>query len=70
MESKNSMRLLLFGVSVILGVAIFKQIDFEQLTFKKPALVIVYIMTFVYSGFFIVKRTKKTSNKANGYDEL
>jgi len=56
MESKKSTFSLPFAIiAFILGVAVYKEIDFEQLSFKKPALGILYLLTFLFSVFVIVR---------------
>lgn len=48
----------LWILAVILGVAVFKQINFENLNFKHTGLGILYLLTFLALIFFIVKRKK------------
>jgi hypothetical protein len=53
--------LFFFGViAIILGWALYKQFDFQNLKFEKPALAVVYISTFIVSVFMLVRnlRTK------------
>ena len=45
-------------IAVVLGWTIFKQFDFENLKFEKPALAIVYGLTFIMSVYFLVKNMK------------
>jgi hypothetical protein len=45
-------------IAVVLGWTIFKQFDFENLKFEKPALAIVYVLTFIMSVYFLVKNMK------------
>lgn len=45
-------------IAAILGIAAFKQIDFENLNFKNPGMGILYLMTFILSVFLIVKGKK------------
>ena len=64
MENKNNVPVFTFSiVAIILGVVLYKQFDFDTLTFEKPALAIVYIIVFVFSIFVLIKnfiqRTKK-----------
>jgi len=42
-------------IAFLLGVAVYKEIDFEQLSFKKPALGVLYLLTFLFSVFVIVR---------------
>nr|WP_294876547.1 hypothetical protein [uncultured Pedobacter sp.] len=46
-------------IAIVLGWTIFKQFDFENLKFEKPALAVVYILTFIMSVYFLVKNAKK-----------
>lgn len=49
-----------FGIiAVILGVALFKQFDFENLTYPKPWLGVVYLITFLVSVYFLFKSRSK-----------
>jgi len=45
-------------IAIILGVALFKQFDFENLEFEKPALAVVYIIVFIFSIGFMIKKSK------------
>jgi len=42
-------------IAVIIGGALYKQFDYENLTFEKPALAIVYLVTFVTTMYFLIK---------------
>lgn len=64
MENKNNVPVFTFSiVAIILGVVLYKQFNFETLTFEKPALAIVYIIVFVFSIFVLIKNFKKRSEK-------
>ena len=59
MESKKVIGLLPFAaIAFLLGVAVYREIDFEQLSFKKPAMGILYLLTFILSVFLIFKGKK------------
>lgn len=45
-------------IAIILGVALFKQFDFQNFKFEKPALAVVYIFAFIISIGLIVKKSK------------
>jgi hypothetical protein len=61
METKNT-GLVLFGfIVLILGWTLYKQFDFEQGRFEKPALAVVYSITFLLSLFFLVRGLTKKS---------
>ncbi|HJY14013.1 MAG TPA: hypothetical protein VJ304_14565 [Flavobacterium sp.] len=59
MSIKKGQSFLFLIIAIILGWTIFKQFDFENLKFEKPALAIVYIVTFVMSVYFLVKNVKR-----------
>lgn len=46
-------------IAIVLGWTIFKQFDFENLKFEKPALAVVYILTFIMSVYFLIKNAKE-----------
>ena len=48
-------------IAVILGVTLYKQFDFENFKFEKPALAIVYFIVFAFSVFIIVRNSRKRS---------
>jgi len=45
-------------IAVVLGWTIFKQFDFEKLKFEKPAMAVVYTLTFLMTVYFILKKEK------------
>jgi len=45
-------------IALILGGALFKQFDFQNLKFEKPALAVVYIIVFISSIGFMIKKSK------------
>jgi len=45
-------------VAIILGAALFKQFDFQNLKFEKPALAIVYAIVFIFCVRFMIKKSK------------
>jgi len=59
MSIKKGQSFLFLIIAIILGWTIFKQFDFENLKFEKPALATVYIVTFVMSVYFLVKNVKR-----------
>ena len=58
MENKKAPNFFLIIIAIILGQALYKQFDFENLTFEKPALAILYIIVFVICIYLLVKKTK------------
>lgn len=63
MKKKKAPNFFLVIIAIILGQALFEQFDFENLTFEKPALAIVYIIVFVFSIYFLVKDYKNRPEK-------
>lgn len=59
MNNKKGQAFIFGIVAIILGWTLFKQFDFESLKFEKPALAVVYILTFLMSVFFLVKNVKE-----------
>lgn len=46
-------------IATILWVALFKQFDFENLKFEKPALAVIYIIVLIVSVGSMIKKSKK-----------
>jgi len=49
-----------FSVVIILivGGALYKQIDFQNMTIEKPALALVYGIAFILGIVFMIKKSK------------
>ena len=62
-ENKKGLSVVLMIPAIIIGVALYKQFDFENLKFEKPALAIVYIVGIALSIIFQVKGFKKQPGK-------
>ncbi len=50
-------------VAIILGAALYKQFDFENQSFEKPALAILYAAVFICSIYGIINNYKKSAEK-------
>ncbi|GHB64727.1 hypothetical protein GCM10007390_18390 [Persicitalea jodogahamensis] len=59
MENKKVRAFPFLLIIIVIGVALFKLFDFETLTFAKPALAIVYSITFLLSIYFLVRHLRK-----------
>jgi hypothetical protein len=59
MENKKGINFFFAIIAIILGSAIYKQFDFKNLKFEKPALAILYIIVFIASIYFIIKDYNK-----------
>lgn len=42
-------------IAIIIGAALYKQFDFDNLRFDKPALAILFSIVFIFSIYGIVK---------------
>ena len=49
-------------VAIIVGVALYKQFDFDAMQFKNTALAIVYMIVFVFSVYVLIKNRKKKTD--------
>ncbi len=58
MDRKRSLSFVFTITAIIIGAALFRGFDFQNFTFKKPALAIVYIIGFVISIAFLFKKQK------------
>lgn len=45
-------------IAIIVGGALVKEFDFENLKFENPVLAIVYIITFIICIGFMIKKSK------------
>ncbi|RZJ53775.1 MAG: hypothetical protein EOO44_07360 [Flavobacterium sp.] len=64
MENKNNVPVFTFSiVAIILGVALYKQFNFETLKFEKPALAILYFVVFAFSVYVLIKNFRKKAEK-------
>ena len=46
-------------IAVIIGGALLKQFDFQNLKFEKPAIAVVYIIALIISIGLMIKKSKK-----------
>ncbi|MCG6188097.1 hypothetical protein [Maribellus maritimus] len=63
MENKKGLSIVLLIPTIIIGVAIFQEFDFENLKFENPALAFVYFIGFALSIIFQFKNFKKRHEK-------
>lgn len=59
MDTKKVYSFPMIIIAIVLGGTIFKEFDFKTLTFEKPALAVVYILTFLMTVYFIFKKDKE-----------
>lgn len=63
MENRKGLSFTFSIIAIILGWALFKQFDFQNLEFEKPALAIVYIAVFILSIYFLIRNYKNRAGK-------
>ena len=50
-------------VAIIVGAALYKQVDFKTMTVEKPALSILYAVTFLFAVAVLVRNYRKDVEK-------
>lgn len=65
MTTKNEYSFPLIIIAVVLGGTIFKEFDFKNLTFEKPSLAVVYILTLLMTIILSLKKIKQKQRKRN-----
>jgi hypothetical protein len=63
MENKKAPVFTFSIIAIILGVTLYKQFDFNNLKFEKPALATVYIIVFLVSIYILIKNAIKRPEK-------
>jgi Ca2+/Na+ antiporter len=63
MEKNNPMTFTMSIVAIIVGVALYKQIDFKTMTVEKPALSVLYAVVFLFAVFVLAKNFRKKAEK-------
>lgn len=58
MENKKGPSFILIIIAIIVGGALYKQIDFQNYTVEKPALSVVYLITFVACVAIMIKNSR------------
>ncbi len=54
--NKKELSFPLIIIAVVLGFTIFKQFDFKNANFESPAMAVIYILTFIMTVYFILKK--------------
>lgn len=58
MENKKGPSFILIIISTVIGVALYKQIDFQNFKVEKPALSAVYLITFAICISIIIRNSR------------
>lgn len=59
MENRKAPTFALSIAAIVIGVALFKQIDFQAFKVEKPALSIIYLATLVFILYVLIKEGRK-----------
>ncbi len=59
MKNKIGFNLVFAIIAFPIGLALYRDFDFTNFTFKKPPLDILYLITFIVSIFFMLKKRIK-----------
>ena len=63
MEGKKGINIFFAFIAFILGLTLFKHIDFKNCTLQDPVLDILYLITFIISIYLIIKDYTKRPGK-------
>lgn len=63
MENNKAPVFTLTIVAIIVGVSLFKQVDFKNFRVENVGLSIIYLITFVGSVYVLIKSRKKKSDR-------
>lgn len=62
MSDKKGLSFPLLIIAIVLGWTIYKQFNFDNFKFEKPAIAVVYIIAFAIVVYLLVKKDKKKDN--------
>jgi len=63
MDDKKRVNFIFVIVALILGMTLFKHFDFKTVSFKMPALDIIFLITFIVTIYLLIKDYKKRTEK-------
>lgn len=63
MKNKIGFNLVFAVLAFPIGLALFREFDFETFTFKKTALGILYLITIIFCIFFMLKKKQQQPEK-------
>ncbi len=63
MENKQASSFIFGIIAIIVGSALYKEFDFENLKFKNIGLGIIYLVVFAFSVYILVKNYKNRVRK-------
>ncbi|QQQ30210.1 hypothetical protein [Chryseobacterium indoltheticum] len=59
MENKKGGTFFFAIIAIIVGTALWKQFDFKTMTFEKVGISILYLITFLFCIFFLIRNARK-----------
>ncbi|MFZ4752887.1 MAG: hypothetical protein ACOYLG_06045 [Chitinophagaceae bacterium] len=59
MEQRKGLNFFFTIIAIIVGGSLIKEYDVEKRTFEKPLLALIYLLTFLFSVFIIIKDLRK-----------
>jgi membrane protein DedA with SNARE-associated domain len=62
MNNKKGLSFPLLIIAIVLGWTIYKQFNFDNFKFEKPAIAVVYIIAFAIAVYLLVQKNKKKNN--------
>jgi hypothetical protein len=63
MKNKLGFNLVFALIAFPIGIALFREFDLQSFTFKKTALGMLYLVTFIVLIYLTLKKSKKSSEK-------
>ena len=63
MEKKKGINFMLAIIAIIIGTTLYKHFNFETFSFKKPALDIIFLITFIFTVYAIIKEYRQGTEK-------
>lgn len=63
MENRKAPIFTMSIVAIIVGAALYKQIDFKNMTVEKPVLSALYAISFLFAVFVLVRNFRKGAEK-------
>jgi len=63
MKNKLDFNLVFALIAFPIGIALFREFDLQSFTFKKTALGMLYLVTFIVLIYLTLKRSKKPAEK-------
>ncbi|VXC07497.1 MULTISPECIES: hypothetical protein [Chryseobacterium] len=63
MDNKKGGPFFFAVIAAIVGSALWKQFDFKTMTFEKVGLSILYLITFLFCIFFLIRNARNNVKK-------